>query len=262
MSGPSAVGGTNSVASNIPSASSVQAKPLTAAEIETQRISQSVSGSVVSHLLGLSDLQHPVQAHRPRHNTVAIWAQALHNIKLGHILEGIEYTANFWFLVLFVCFFAWLYVVYWVRHHEPMSEQAIGTSSNSSTTSAADRQLVAGAKDAFPFKTSATMGNFYVPVPGSPENSAAGPAYADVMKKYDPSVQASTLPKLSAPATESVAPPPVLPMSNMWSSSMQPTQSSVLPGYDPSMAAPQSGTAFNVPVRTSAGTRLKMIVNR
>jgi hypothetical protein len=140
-----------------------------------------------------------------------------------------------------------------------MANQVIGTTSMNSTTATADRQIVAGAKDAFPMKTSSQMGNFYVPVPGS-ETDSAGLAYAGVVKNSQSTLHAAPI---ASPHTDSEgwAPPPVAPMSGNGPMSSLPFNSAS-PVLDPSMVGPQAGNAFNVPVQSPAGTRVKTIVNR
>ena len=109
--------------------------------------------------------------------------QAVHNGDIAHtgimgaeadgiswstVFEGLKISTGIRFFIVFAAFVSWLYVIYWIRHHEPFSDQVIGMSSPKSSTADADRFLVAGIKRVFPFQTPATLtGSFYAPIPGS-----------------------------------------------------------------------------------------------
>ena len=70
------------------------------------------------------------------------------------------------FLLLFVGMGLWLWVIYWVRHNEPLANQVLGTT-NSSVQAHADRRIVDGIRKAVPIRTSTNTGKVFVPN-GSP----------------------------------------------------------------------------------------------
>ena len=110
----------------------------------------------MSHLLGLD--------HEEKNSKAA--QNVLKGIKITDLFQGIKITPNFLFLCLFMGFFFWLFVIYWVRHHEPLANQVLGTPKVDPQRAAIDMKLVAGVKQAFPVQTSSTTGEIYVP--GSP----------------------------------------------------------------------------------------------
>lgn len=124
----------------------------------------------IAHLLGL-DHEHPSGNGGSSPDKSA---GALQGVKLSDAMAGIKLTPNFMFFLLFLGFFLWLFVIYWVRHHEPLANQVLGTPKAHPHKSAIDRQLVAGIKGAFPVQTSATTGEIYVPG-STPEHHAAVP---------------------------------------------------------------------------------------
>jgi hypothetical protein len=177
------------------------------------------------------------------------------SMKLSHLFHGINVTPNFLFLVLFLGFTAWLGVVYFVRHHEPLANDVLGVGAARSATSDADRRLVAGIKRVLPVRTSESTGDFYVPIPqGGGRLSASGDyGYANNMgAAYGQPVGNMGMPLPPPPVP---APTPVPP---------EPTPLS----YYPYAAAPQQQyaqpqrDAYLMPVHAAAGTRVKMIVNR
>jgi hypothetical protein len=58
-------------------------------------------------------------------------AQVDHNpfksVKLSDVFKGITVTPNFMLAMMFVGFAAWLFVIYWIRHNEPLANQCLGT---------------------------------------------------------------------------------------------------------------------------------------
>ena len=92
-----------------------------------------------------------------------IWSTALQGIKLTDALRGIRVSPNFLFFVLFCGMFFWLFVVYFIRHHEPFANQVLGTGAARSASASQDRQIVAGVREAFPVRMSANTGSVYVP---------------------------------------------------------------------------------------------------
>ena len=109
---------------------------------------------LLAHLLGL-DEKKPAQTKG--------WTPSLKGLKLSDAFAGITFTQNFMWMVLFFGFFGWLFVIYWVRHNEPLANQVLGKPHDHAPTAAADRALVAGIKKVLPVRTSNKTGDFYVP---------------------------------------------------------------------------------------------------
>jgi len=167
------------------------------------------------------------------------WSTAMQALNLSNALQGINLTTNFLFLLLFIGLTAWLGVIYWIRHNEPLANAVLGTGAAYSSTGRDDRKLLAGIKRTMPVVTSASTGEIYVP------NT---PTHAEMFG------QPIVVPPVQAPAP--VPQPP------------KPTQLSAGPGaaygqemYSPPMQyVPQN--AYMMPVQHPTGTRVKMIVNR
>lgn len=141
----------------------------------------------IRHLLGM-DQPQPGHLRGPAHSANR-WSPSLRGVKLSDAFQGIHFTTNFLFFLLFLGLFLWLFVIYWVRHHEPFANQVLGEAKHSATT-AADRALVNGIKKTFPVHTSATMGEIYVP--GSESLPAQAPV--NTVNTYPEAVyQSSTM---------------------------------------------------------------------
>jgi len=175
------------------------------------------------------------------------WTSALRGLKLSDALQGINVTPNTLFLILFLGMGLWLYVVYWVRHHEPLANRVLGTGAAQSATAQADRRLVGRMRNALPFHTGPTTGALYVP--NSPDALAAGTA----------------APPYGAPA----APPaPANPLPGAASAGMPASGPVSLP-LDQAGPQPQAGCAseqvpgaYKLPIQTGGLTRLKTVVSR
>jgi hypothetical protein len=205
----------------------------------------------LTHLLGLDHDAHghgggehgahgEMAQHMPSHS--AGWNSALQSVKLSDALQGINVTPNFLFILMFFGFICWLFVIYWVRHHEPLANGVLGTAAAHSATEAADRRILAGTKYAFPNRTCEAMGDIYVPMP------------------------AGARPLSDAPSTLSSMPLPTPPLPPMPSPDPKPMPLSYAglpaPGiYAASFGQPQAG-AYMVPEQHASGARMKMIVNR
>jgi len=90
----------------------------------------------------------------------------MENISVSTLFTGLQVSTGIRFAVLFAAFIGWLYVVYWIRHHEPFVNQAIGISAPHSPTAAADRSLIARIGKVFPFQTPTMGDGLYAPTPG------------------------------------------------------------------------------------------------
>jgi hypothetical protein len=79
------------------------------------------------------------------------------------LIDGLRISNGVRFAILFIAFFGWLYVVYWLRHHEPPLNQSADMSSVPSSSAKQDGSMMASIRNAFPFKTSEDSGKLYVP---------------------------------------------------------------------------------------------------
>ena len=94
----------------------------------------------------------------------------LQNISWSTLFEGLKINSGVRFVVVFTAFISWLYVIYWIRHHEPFSNQVIGVSAPRTSTSDADRSILGRITKVFPFQTPAIANSsFYAPTPGGAE---------------------------------------------------------------------------------------------
>lgn len=216
----------------------------------------------LSHLLGLDHDSHGHHGHA-QHQGVPIdktpqgsisWASPLQAIKLSDVFQGINVTPNTMFLVLFGGMAAWLGVIYWIRHHEPLANQVLGTGGGYSTTAAADRQLVAGIRNAVPIRTGAQTGAVYVPNSGPVAPTATSGAYA------------------ASPPAPAAYPPagyeaPVLAQPGMQGmpQAAEPSGQTFAAPAGQTFSAPTAGmpmSSYMVSVHTSEGLRVKTITNR
>lgn len=99
------------------------------------------------------------------------------NISWSTLFQGLKVSSGIRFFIVFAAFTGWLYVIYWIRHHEPFSNQVLGIAAPQSSTAAADRSLIDGIRKVFPFQTSATYNNLlYAPSPSPPAPVVPPPA--------------------------------------------------------------------------------------
>lgn len=108
----------------------------------------------------------------------AIWNPGVKGVKLSDMMQGINVTPNFMLAMLFIGMTAWLFVIYWIRHNEPLANQVLGSPTAGAPTASADRHIVAGARNALPIRTSQTSGTFYTPdkkwhAPAAPQSAAS-----------------------------------------------------------------------------------------
>ena len=69
---------------------------------------------------------HAAEPGAPPSQSV-MYSNALAGISLSEAFQGIRVTPNFLYLCLFAGFTFWLFVVYWIRHNEPLANQVLGT---------------------------------------------------------------------------------------------------------------------------------------
>ncbi|MBZ0186086.1 MAG: hypothetical protein K8F91_07490 [Candidatus Obscuribacterales bacterium] len=103
-----------------------------------------------------------------------VWNSGIKGVKLSDMVQGINVTPNFMLAMLFLGFTAWLFVIYWIRHNEPLANQVLGTPAASAPTADADRALIDGVRNALPIRTSHKFGAFYTPDRKQREQSSAG----------------------------------------------------------------------------------------
>lgn len=234
----------------------------------------------ISHLLGLDGEAHEgggegaaeaggQEGQNP--SQTAIWNNVVHS--MGSIFKGVRITGNFLFLCLFIGFFSWLFVLYWIRHHEPLANQVLGTGAAQSATAHADRRIIRGAREAMPLKTSDNFGQFYVP--NSPPAGAAPmplygqPAYIAESGAAAPSQFGSPY---VAPVGGAPGPAPAHPaFGNPVQPSTQPMAAPVAlhgqvaqpySGYAAPTGYAQPRSAYYMPVHSGDGMRVKMMVNK
>lgn len=214
----------------------------------------------LSHLLGLDHDAHistphgstSFQANAQGHALQAPgnstnWTRALSAVKLSDVLQGVRVTPNMLFMMLYASFVCWLFVIYWIRHHEPLANSVLGTNAPGCATAAADRRILAGTKLAFPGRTSSQTGDIYVP---SGESSSAG---SSTLNQSDYYLHAAV--PLPAPPIQPTPPsePQPLPLSQ---------RTAYCPPVQPYATTSGQPGAFMVPEAEATGARVKMIVNR
>jgi hypothetical protein len=143
-------------------------------------LGQNGQQSILGHLLGLDSGTNAAHGsgvqgspgstgHTPSQSV--IWTSALQALKVSNVVDGLIFTPAMGMFCLFLGFVTWLFVVYFVRHHEPFANSVLGTVPQSLAAST-DRRLINGVKGAMPFKTSKSTGDFYEPLPVEPQRPA------------------------------------------------------------------------------------------
>ncbi|CAN5735938.1 hypothetical protein BH10CYA1_BH10CYA1_34240 [soil metagenome] len=136
--------------------------------------------SFLSHLLGLDHDAHHHGGHGDgghdhghdgshgdggqNPSQTPIWTSALQGMKLSHALEGIKVSINVWFFFFYMMCIFWLFLVYWIRHHEPLANGVLGRGAAKYETAAADRRIIDNCRDATPIRTSQNQA-CYAPMP-------------------------------------------------------------------------------------------------
>lgn len=250
------------------------------------------SGKLISHLLGLD--QEQSRSSSANAHVIAF----IRNIKISDLFQGVKFTPNFMFFLLFLGFFLWIFVIYWVRHNEPLANQVLGTPKGDVHKTAVDRQLVAGIKNAFPVQTSNSTGEIYVPgstplpaqpssqqamqvqpmsaqaMPAPPAQQAPGQT-SSLQPQSFAGYQVSPAPVLASPTNAAPAQfgtaggpvqmpanAPQLPSSAYGQSVVPAGAGAAVTAVNPAAAYPVSQSNYMVGVPSSSGPRLKTIVNR
>ncbi len=197
---------------------------------------------LLSHLLGLDEEKQD----KPKR-----WKPSLQGLKLSDALSGITFSQNFMWFVLFAGFFLWLFVIYWVRHHEPLANQVIGEPKDHAPTAGADRELVAGIKRVLPVRTSDKTGDFFVPYNDHFGTTSAPPAQ---MTYQEPEIPSASSPY--GPIHH-----PYDPARHPWLSNESPSPYVQTLPSTPLVAHPMQGN-YMVGIQTRGGTKVKTIVNQ
>lgn len=153
--------------------------------------------------LDQSQYSIPGANHSPMEPT-STWA-ILRKAKLSDLLQGINVTPNILFLFLFLGFIAWLGVIYWIRHNEPLANQVLG-SHRGPGGHHADRHLVEGIKKSYPIQTPGIRGEIFVPnKPATTHLLPAHPLFGQPNKdgKNKPSKPQIAVQQATAPARQS-----------------------------------------------------------
>ena len=58
-------------------------------------------------------------------SNTAAWNPGIKGVKFSDMLQGINITPNFMLAMLFLAFTGWLFVIYWIRHNEPLANQVL-----------------------------------------------------------------------------------------------------------------------------------------
>jgi hypothetical protein len=221
----------------------------------------------IAHLLGLDHNVHhghSQMGHAPIGNPAQMpfWAAALQALKPSTFFQGINISANFWLAVMFLGFIGWLFVVYWIRHHEPFSNAVLGTGAAQSATANYDRRMMAEIRDAIPINNSAQGETIYVPDPGSfaqlPPGGTANATPPSAIYPADTAMSNSSIvPQAAMMPVNANAAPAAMPLTPM----PQMSAPSAFYGSPPVMmngAAPM----VNVPIYAQSGTKIRTLVAR
>jgi hypothetical protein len=198
---------------------------------------------------------------------------ALRSVDFSKALEGVTLSQNFLLLVLFIGFFGWLYVVYWIRHHESTDvNKFYNTGPVLSERIARDRMIVNRVKNSVPVHTNEDTGTVWtpgtdiaVPPATAPQSQAMSQGYSASQNQY---------PVLNEAGAAVARPQYVDPrFGNPYDASANSTfgTTSVAPpiygdagGAGATVSLPATPMPYN-PVRigqSTDGSRLKMFVNR
>jgi hypothetical protein len=92
----------------------------------------------------------------------AIWMSALQHMRLSKALEGIHVSNNAGILILCLSFGVWLFVVYAIRHHDPLAKQFTAKKVLSPHRQI-DERVVSHMSGALPLKVYQDSAHIFVP---------------------------------------------------------------------------------------------------
>ncbi|HEY9757507.1 MAG TPA: hypothetical protein V6C97_20230 [Oculatellaceae cyanobacterium] len=218
----------------------------------------------LAHLLGLDHdgadhgASHMAHGAQPTHaSQTAIWTSALQSMKLSDFTSGLSFTPAMGMFFLFAGFVGWLFLLYAIRHNEPLANSILGTTPASQGPSAycssADRRII-DATRAMPIPTETLRQDHQPPVMSNFDQQSQ-------RNEADSATQdAAPLGLLPAPAQ--AAPQPIFSVPTSSSSATATsgmTDSYTLPA---GVAPPSSVNSYAVStVNNGAGRKLKFIVN-
>jgi hypothetical protein len=117
-----------------------------------------------NHNDGLNLHAHGHHHQRRIPSQASIWLTALQHMRLSKALEGIHVSNNAGLLILFLGMGVWLFVVYAVRHHDPLAKEiATGKNKILSVHRQIDERVVSSMKAALPVRMSPDAGTIFVP---------------------------------------------------------------------------------------------------
>lgn len=127
-----------------------------------------VADGSIEQLAGHVEQDVRLTTARPEHNkrkgdAAKKIAQRFHGIKLSELTKGIKITPNFLLAMAFLAFTAWLFVVYWIRRHEPLANQVLGTPRPVAPTARQDLMMMGNSRNALPIKTAPGHNGFFAP---------------------------------------------------------------------------------------------------
>jgi hypothetical protein len=231
--------------------------------------------SFLSHLLGLDhDAHHGSHGgHGGLHggdgagqnpSQTPIWTSALQGLKLSHALEGLNISTNVWFFFFYLCCIAWLFVIFWLRHHEPLANSVLGKGNAKYETAAADQRIMDNCRDATPIRTSQNQ-QLFAPMPSQFNDPAAQQAIAAAAANPAPTMMGTTwmppaaLPQ-AAPPTET--PSATQAMASYYNQASPFGSPVITPQMIPNPSGPGHLVALPMSQNPGSQQRLKMIINR
>jgi hypothetical protein len=116
-----------------------------------------------NHNEGLNLHAHGQHRQRRIPSQFSIWMSALQHMRLSKALEGIHVSNNAGLLILFLSMGIWLFVVYQIRHNDPLAKQIRSGAKALSAPQQIDERVVSKMKGALPVRWTADSGSFYVP---------------------------------------------------------------------------------------------------
>ena len=190
-------------------------------------------------------------------------------MKLKNFTQGVKPHINFWFFVLFLGFILWLFVLYWVRHHEPAVNAVVGTKSGNFISPSCDHRMVAQLSNALPYRCINTVQPYiHSQQPARRTCFATQPAFTllrDTVSGPDAVIYAhsampSAMPVLPPGGTNLAGVRAVLPLVQPSALQGSPFSSRVQTPF----ARPSSSgrPILSIAEPTPSGARLKTIVNR
>jgi hypothetical protein len=231
-------------------------------------LNQQHQHSFIAHLLGLDQDSSAAHMHGVAGHTSGLsaqmpfWSAAIQSMTLASLFQGMRFSAAGWMLIMFLGFLSWLFMISWVRHHEPIANALIGTKIDNSYvakfTALSDRDA--------PMSNGNASNPAVKPGPGAaPAGATPAAAVPPFGSLFLPSASTSGVLKgTPGGATAAViapgpSPPPVMDMQTHIAAQI-PAHATIAsrPGLFTSTAVPGA----NVPVYQAPAPRIKTIINR